>query len=637
MTHPPDSYLQVMGVDLPRMVRHIAGLHGGNISEAFAQFAENGFDAGADRVWIHLTPDMIAITDGGHGMVERISPQDAAIIARHQQLPASSRGDIRLLMSRPSLCSLERMMTQIARSSKLPGTDPKVAGMMGLGFWSWLLLGGRVRVITSPDEELTRLYYLSFDTSPAWELIPPSAADLANGSVTFTTRLVAPTLLRTPSGVRLSHGTRVEITELHPGVRKLLEKPGMLAAMLSTRLAGILESGHELVIVDQITEEGKKTRGGRTIPVLRPRTTGRCVFDQTLSTESGFPFRVFLYHDPSATNLYPVVTLGGNHKNPLPQLQGFNHSPWDRGQLGGTVAFPDYPNQDKLWDPSKQRPLPHTLAYDEWLTACTSIEADLTAAIEAKPSPVDATLRQLSSALVAATRETLTQSPVFSGVLMPDRSRARPKSSRGAKAKKEVPTTVIARVVNEHREGVEGVQVSLYLGDKRLDSSQTDQYGRVNFGRRRPGIGYILRLVLPSHAEPDGETEVTFDLINKVQEGITHTFHIVTHEPARVVKPVTGFQPVYRSMGPEVLWRELLHAGLIEYNIDHPALRTALERGDDKEVLLLLAQYTASAITQYSLSGPTQFILQERDKLALALLERLRASTHHAKRSRKKE
>jgi hypothetical protein len=64
------------------MVRHIAGLHGGNISEAFAQFAENGFDAGADRVWIHLTPDMIAITDGGHGMVERISPQDAAIIAR---------------------------------------------------------------------------------------------------------------------------------------------------------------------------------------------------------------------------------------------------------------------------------------------------------------------------------------------------------------------------------------------------------------------------------------------------------------------------------------------------------------------------------------------------------------------------
>ena len=154
--------------------------------EPLAQLIENSIDAChimateynyegyQPNIWIILNPNSIEVIDNGHGLVSDILEEDNETIEA-----TSTEEDIRRLISKSSLRSLEWMMHNIAFSSKLPSDQLDIKGMRGIGILSYLQMGEGISIITKPFwvlyQEHTGKQVDGEDQIPIYILKPPTA------------------------------------------------------------------------------------------------------------------------------------------------------------------------------------------------------------------------------------------------------------------------------------------------------------------------------------------------------------------------------------------------------------------------------------------------------------------------------
>lgn len=568
--------------------------------EAIAQAVENEADAGAKQVWVVITPTTLEVVGDGHGMVPAIVPADRATLTEYLELATTGKlgadFEIRELISPTSRQSLEWMIEQISYSAKVPGEgDSGVRGMRGIGSLAYLSYAKRAVYYTRPTPALERDFIgrggQPRDRRKTWQLTPPTRDMLERFDTSYEIDL-APENLSDPWGQPLQHGTHVVVSEILPGFKQEIQQTKLLITALQKRFGEDVRQGkYSLYVLDRLRKEEK-------LWSVTPIEYKGIKILQDEGIVDGVPFAIELYFNSRASTNNIQVLRKGSGVLELTGIPEFQSAPWT--EVSGFVAFPNYPNDEDLWDSSKTLLLP-TEQYHTWVQEILRFKPHIEKAIEQylhaeRTSGLDDIGKELSHAF----NQALDELPHFEGLTV-----SRPQRSTRTKRpiQKGGMTAVIAKVVNEHSVGVPGISVTLFSGATSVATKVTGKSGSVTFGRQE-FRAYKLRITLPQNTTPLSKTEQAFALTSTAP-GHRAVFRIHTGAQAPPKLPSRTIRLVFLPFAddPEQPWRERLTVGNIDINTDAPDFRKAILDDDDDAKASLLAQYCAAAFVSYFFSS----------------------------------
>lgn len=602
-----------------------------NISPAavMGEYPDNSADAGATQIWVVLEPGRISIVDNGHGMIPDLLPEDQEyyrmFLEDVEMKKIRSGYDLRDFMSPPSLKSVRWMMECVAYSSKRPQEGELIRGMRGIGAQGFRQIAGTAVWLTRPSADLASAYWTDGFPSkgiPTVKVIPPSAEQLEHFDTTYQVLFLDEPLLD-PWGKQLESGTRVEIFAIRTGLENAL-RPESLNAHFQGRFGEDIRSGRfRLWIVDRVSEVARKSpRGERVIEVQPHIYRGILVVDKTAYLRGGrAPFRIQIYYDPNGRGLRVMVRRRGTETVPLTDLDEFVRPPFNSGKLSGFVEFPDLPESEAPWSADKRTPLesPVRNQWQKEVWDCApEIEIEI-ARLEERTQ--GRKLRDIAQDLATATLEAVREVQTFQDLVLaaPQRDSGRGQS----KGKSPAPDRLEAVVFNEHNRGVAGVPIELLSKNTVLNRQVTGRSGKISFGKLAEGR-YILRPI-PPNGMVLMEPQRYVVNITESQQGFRAIFRVVTGAPGPERRRIHRVEFIWRVWGdPDQPYRSQLAHGRVEINAEATDVRRAIEGTDDELLETLLAQYAASAVTEYGIQGEPPFILTNASLLFARLYNRLR-------------
>lgn len=646
MSDPAASLVQslLMGADLGQMLLHAARIYETDI-EALAQSVENSRDAGAKHILVELRPDAVTVTDDGIGMVGRMRTEDQAKL---KSWLSGQRDftwkELVAQMAPSSRQSLELMMCAFARSTKVD--DSTMLGEKHWGSLAHYQLADQTVVYTRPDETLQSDAGLPLREDEVFLLRFPTTTQLQSNELEFG--LVGPIAnpVRGPWGGRFFHGTQVVIRGLHPGFERSLA-PRLLVEHLSNHFGEDIRRGLVIEVVDRLTEEGRRAKGGRVLKATTPEFKGVCLMDRDLTTTHGkHTFHVQLFYlAGGGTNLSPKLQRKGSGVRPLRDLseEFLRQAPWNR--LEGTVAAPD----DLEWSSSKSLPLQSSRTYRHWMAGLRALGEELENLIAAADKRSrERIATRFSGEVVDAVLAAMAGSTIFGdqpiGTL--PRVEKKKKTSHREKVERQLcKRRIEATVLDEHDAAFEGATIELRCGEQLIGTKITGSSGYVAFPDLTLRRRYLLRLTsVPADCVVDGEGETDISLTLE-EPGHRHVFHVHTGRPPKAVGE--GSVKLDRTFRPQlwirdipdvdptrVIFRERL-PGLIEINAANASIAAALEDSDRTGLDHLVSYCCAAAIASWMLKGQSlDFVLQAAGQLCAGIYENL--SESRKKRGKKK-
>lgn len=611
---------------------HLARLQVGVVPVA-EEAIDNGVDAEATTIWHVIEPGRMMIIDNGHGMLSTMLAADADLLQELWQkklsgeLPADF--DVRSQISPASRRSLQWMQESIGFSAKLPD-ERDTLGTKGLGGTvSWRSVARRAVWTTRPNDELAAAMPDLASPTPVWRMEPPTAEQLARGDLDYSIVEVSPNALQNPYGGVLASGTAVEIMDLDPEAERGL-RPMAFAEAYRMRYGGFVRAGRiTIIIVDRVTEEGRRTPNGREILVQPSQYRGAVILETEIRVGK-YTARIELFYDPKGRGTYPFLRRQGIDLkttmavlvSELPLLRG----PLISGKLSGFVAFPNAPDTEAPWTTDKLKPLDSPLR-SQWERAVASLIPDLEAAMEAMDEKVRSRqMETVTKQVTDAALEAIGDLEAYQGIL-PNlvRNRTSGKSKSKKKRQPRPLDKVIAVVRNEHNMGVAGAILELHRGITCVNRLVTGPGGVISFGKQPPGR-YRMKLTPPNGAKVRaGEDTFVFNL-SPNQPGCRIPFHVVTGEPApqrpgRLPKLELWLHP-WENVGEPFRADRLARYGQVEINEQHDAIAEAYRRSDEERVATLTALYTSMALAGHAFHGtPTSVVNAQAASLFNRMLD----------------
>lgn len=648
MNDPAASLVQslAMGVDLGRMLLHVAKIYETD-GEALAQLVENGRDGGARHISVELRPDVIIVTDDGCGLTGRMRPEDRATLDRWLTGDRDlSWEQVVAQMTRSSRQSFELMMCSFARSTKV--VDKNQLGEKHLGSLAHYQFADQTIFYSRPDEDLQKDARLRLGEDGVFLLRFPTAAQLEGNQLDFGLAGPISGQVKDSWGKRLFHGTQVVIKGLHPGFEYSLA-PRLLVEHLSNHFGEDIRHGLVIEVVDRLTDEGRRTKGGRVLKATTPEFHGACLMDRDLTTTHGkHTFHVQLFYAPgSGTNLSPKFQRKGSTGRPLKELpdEFLRQAPWNR--LEGTVAAPD----DLEWSSSKSLPLQSSRTYRHWMAGLRALGEeleDLIAAADKRSRERIAT--RFSGEVVDAVLAAMAKSKIFGdqpiGTLPDVRNKKNKATSHRESVERQLcKRRIEATVVDENYAAFEGAVIELWCGGQLLGTKTTGTSGYVAFPDLTLRRRYLLCLTsVPADCVINGDEEkdITLTLDNP---GYRHRFHVRTGRPPKNAPSEVArldrtfrFQLWLRDIPDadptRIMFRERL-PGLIEIHTGNAGVAAALEDSDRTGLDHLVSYCCAAAIASWMLKGQSlDFVLQATGQLCSGIYENL--SESRKKKGKKK-
>lgn len=599
------------------VLQHLMGIPGDAFG-AIKELVDNSMDANASKIWIIREKDRVMIQDNGHGMVPRMPDQDYQMLQlfKDELVAGNEPDDIRDLLDNPAaFASYTWAMECVAFSGKKRYLDPvktkrAIQGMRGVGALSFNLIGNRQVWYSRPHGELAKIYYgdqAVKDGSVTMALLrPPTREDIAGHRLNYEVELLDERIMRDPvTDAILPGGTRIEITELEQGIETVLSTE-ILAESLKKLYGKLIREGrHKIFIVDRTGESTQVTE------VQGTHYEGVRVYKATLklkiNSRSRPTFRVEIYYHDKAVNSSPDLIRAGLAVDQIGRLPEFRKAePWSSGRLTGYIEFPALPpaEEDRVCNTAKTG-LQTSRFRDMWAEIISREVAPQVAKriTEIQSRAQDTALTTAFNQAAEAAMKAMEDIPMLSKLnfLQPDI----PQPTRPERGKKTVPTSVRATVIDENIMGVPDVFVELYRDNKLLFRRPTSLSGTVTFGR--PGVGhYRFVVVLPPNSgyySPDRKLDHSFEL-KEPSEGFRMVFPIITgrKRPESSDKPAQ-FQLGSTQLDPEIPYSiERLSNGLLLINSEGTSFKQALDRGDEQLRNLLIAEYIAAGLVEWSLA-----------------------------------
>lgn len=600
---------------------------------AFLQAVENARDAvisaeseGPKYIWVVIGDDYMEVIENGHGMNPNILPDDQQIIAEHRakilrgELPRNT--NVTPHISDASQSSLEHWVINIGNSAKRFSTKSgDLRGVKGIGSLAWLQYARQATVYTRPEMRLAKpalgetihernipTYVLEF---PTLEMIEDHG-DL-------TPRIgTTDTPLKDPWGKELPHGTRIVISRFQEGRAGSLKGVSDIVGALTRKFGlEIRDKRYTMEVVDKTTSPWKRT------PIQPSIYLGVPLYDGTLTAYEGVPFHGELYYQHDGKGKFPVVQRIGGEVFDLTSLVEFKDRwPWNSGMIPGHFAWPQYANDDKLWDSGKGNLIaePRTTNPDQdgtpertaWVDAILALEPFLLEQIqEIKQRFATKAIEDFGTDVISAALIAMSEMPELSNLQLPKPPRQhKQKAPKVEKSEEETSYSpnkrVIVRVINEYKKGIGGITITLSKGKQVLDVLQAGSYGSVSFGEIPYGDGYRVRVVVPDGMESIGDHYVIFSL-NDSHPGLNAVFQLFTGAPApQQRKVITRLRPMFEEFddNASLPWRArfIKTVGNIEFNPLAPDLARAIREGDEEAQLDIVAGHTAAALAEAALT-----------------------------------
>ena len=603
------------------------------------EFGDNAKDAQARTIWIVLDivdgEPVLRIIDNGHGMTDQISTSDWDTIRVFFEDIAEGRfhpeTDIRAFISEGSLKSLEWMTLMVAFSGKVPQKGKGLRGVKGIGFQSFRQLAERAVVLTKPSTQLAAIAWREGDpriaNPPTFLYIPPTLEMLQRFDTSVTLEQTSQ-VLTDPYGKPLPHGMMLELR----GVKTdSILRPAALVDSLKGHFGAVIREGElRILVVDRLTEEGRRHLGGggleTVVPAIQYRGTQLVSGQDTI--RGGLPFSFELYFDPRGRRFEPTFRRLGADLGPiskLPRIKG--HPILATGKLNGYVELPE----QILMNSEKIMPLESNIL--KWWTdrvvrlldECQSLVQD----IERRAR--DNQVRELTATVSSVAQEALEQFPQFEGLNVGPPVRERPvRPRRNRKSPRRVDERTVATVFDEYNRPVSNIQLELLQDNQVLSTPETGASGKVSFGVLEAGR-YLVRILLPRGTDlGEGASQYPFT-ISKTQPAFHAVFRVVTGArppEGKRLNRIIAYPVVLDDPNQPYSAARFAVAGVLEINSESEPWRSAQEQNDKVLLETLTAQYLASAITEIAMESgmdPGYVLLQASmlfNKIMELMLER---------------
>lgn len=633
---PTTTTLRVQ-VNVPHVLTFLGGLYASPLAP-LAEAVDNAADSGASEIQIRLTTSSVAVIDNGMGFSRGILKADQEVL---DALTASGRTaprDLLQAVSEYSLASFEWAMMYTGLSGKLLAAREGVRGRRGIGIWSFLMWARSVSVTSRMSPHLALLGGIKGEY-PAYVLRPPSREDLERGDTSCTIE-EASLGVRDAWGKLLSCGTRLEIHGVDLESEGL--RPGVLEDYLSARFGQAIREGRfELTIVDQATRQGRAVQGGRIIRVTPPIYRGYLVWESPETPLAGGDGFVSgeIYYQPGATAGKVMLRLLGSDVCSLTEVAALNVLPWNSGSYMGYLTYVRFPKGSKgdegsLLDPGKQRPNTSLVFFSRYLKTVSAIAAKVVEASGQKDRErARRDLGEIGDDTAAAVRAAIREIRSVSG----RRLGAEAGTGRKSQKKKRRGTGRFERfirvaVLNEHDEGVPGIELTLILGGEIVALKTTGDSGQIHFGQSVLldedgeycyGL-YIVRMN-PRGFRVVGRAEHKVEIgRNDREPGAALFFHLETGQPKR--KSANWSEDfrvwIHALDDPERLCG--FRPGVIEINEAYASLAQAFADEDWVKVDSLIAAACAEVIAANMIEGDKAYVAAQQTKLFDAIHNHLR-------------
>ncbi len=623
----------VARVVVPEVLRQLANIHGSS-AEVVEEYVANGADAGATRIWVVVAPGQVTVIDNGSGMVPSLLPDDQAYFDMFLEDVAQRRpilNDLRDYVTQVSQKSLQWLMECVALSPKRPVAGTTIRGRRAIGALAFRQIASKAVWRTRPSDELSKEYWPNGNRPaniPTFKLVPPT---LERYDMSYQIG-ISEVPLQDHTGKELASGTRVEISEISFDMENGL-RPGLLAEYLRGKFGPDIRLGRlQLVIVDRVSDEGKKTKAGREINVQPVEYKGVSLLHTQLFLK-GIPFKVELYYNSTGRVDPPQLRWVGSDRRPLTDLREFQELPWTSGKISGFVEFPSFPETEAPWTTDKLMPLDSPVR-NQWSKVVKGVVSQIEEAVtRIEDKTKEKQLQGLATTLASVTTTVMADDEVFRDVIV---GGATVKSKNKKEAPAPVSNRVIATVINEHSRGVGGIPLQLMSDRKILAKRETGRSGYISFGVLDDGR-YNLEMLIPEGMTPLGMTEYRFN-ISPNQPGYRVLFHLRTGAPKPEQKKISKLRiwmHGWEQIDEPFSIRRLKDGGYVEINTEAPAMQAAIISRNEDEVAILAAEYVAMAMTLYAVQGNPETMMFQVARLA-ASIRAAAKSAQKQSRNRKK-
>lgn len=596
-----------------RAIRLLSNLQA-SPARSIREYVANARDAQATLVTVVLRPDRVIVIDNGHGMVAGYTEDDQRIAREFEQQRENGTlapgVELRDVVSAVSRKSLQWMMERVAESGKMPGPGENIQGMLAVGALAARSFAGKIEFITRPHPDLAQEYFgQMLRRVPTFRCIPPTNDELSRGIQKYRIG-ESPIPLKDAIGVEMSHGTRVEITQINPGSENRL-RPALLEEEFSNAFSNALRNGLSIIIKS----------GTREIHVQPVQYTGIPLLNQRYHLPGGrLWFDVTAFYDTKGGRGRPMqLTRRGEEKRPIAELEGFNKPPFTSPKLQGRINYVELPSpgdpnpaglptEEQAWLTDKNTPSTATTVWTAWSRVIwDKVVPDIEAEIaKINERAQETRLQELARVVEESITTALDQLEPFQDVVLGGIER-RKKGTRAGTSKR-VNTRVFVTVCDEHGKGIPGVRVELRSPNGQPREIETKWSGRVSFGTNPYGR-YTSRIIVPDGMSlAEGETPTkAFELwVN--QPGVYISFHLLTGMPAPSHPSLRSVRVVPTPWGnPDEPYdaASLVPLGLLRMNTEGTQLRHAIDTGDEALQLQLKVLFTAMAVTQVAFPDET--------------------------------
>ncbi len=518
--------------------------------DAAAELVENEIDAGADRVWVITEPGKLIVVGNGHGLVPSLMPDDNLLfdmLLEDIKKGVPSAHSLSLadeIKHELSWKSFKMMMQSAAYSFKRHKPRKRVRGTKGLGILGFTSIGNRAvwytRATVDMAEEFWGRKFHPWEV-PTCLLVAPTAEMLAVNDRKYTIEEVDVVLRDPETGKELRSGTQVEVVEFKDRVEAAL-RPWLLRDAFSSRFSEDIRIDRlRLVIVDRVSEEGRKTKTGRIIPVEATKYRGVNIIPHRTLRLYGtdITFEVDLYLEVEVKRGQHQLDLrrAGSRVNDLTSLPQFNSPPWT--ELNGFVSAPDLPDTVFPWNSRKSAPQPSEIL-DLLVDELKKLEPEIKkASEEIRRRQNDEQIHKVGEDVGNAITEAMGEMDIFrDALLVPGPGETR-KETRRRKEKGVIvdppidplSDRVIIRAIDEWGQPVMGVRIFLEGEPVRV----TQEGGRITYGKKPHGK-YVVSVTVPPPFKVSGRNSITFYL-SPLDPGHRATFYIETGLPKRTPSP----------------------------------------------------------------------------------------------------
>lgn len=555
-----------------------------------------------------VTPEEVITIDNGPGMAPYMTDEERALLTLFHHLVNS--GEVSLddaeafaqLIDPDVIPTLEWLVEGIGISRKTGQVG--LRGTKGIGALAYRQIADRA------TWESRRV---GTDLPGTCTVIPPTRTEVTRNHIGYELIHDPDARLLDAFGNEMSSGTIVRVSGFSGGIPSKLY-PDALVAYYKGRFGSLIKAGQvKMVVIDRITEEGKKTPGGRVIEVGASEYRGVQILSK-VSVVAGVEFRGVLYFDADAkvTNatrggrvtLRRVGSDVGVLAKKVPDLA---ITPFNSHKVSGFIEFPNLSEGVAAWNLAKDQPLESTASV-KWARIVEGWARDARKEIEAiesraKNDQAQGIAAAIGKAIFAAMREIPVLAPLVPNAGTKGK---KPGGTRPISEVQKAQKTIVV-VHDEHGDGVSGVHVTVStIGGALVKTVLTGKSGACVIGHLEEGQYRAILEALPPTMRVIGSIEDVFRLTEAnprrrimftvhtgrakpVRKGIPADYHVFPHPLA---DPGAPYSTQFLE-DPDRRW--------LEINTEFPSMRDALNAGDTDKVLTLYASYVAMAIAEHSL------------------------------------